>query len=93
MGNKLVNVAATEAHQPLAAAMKKFGRAWHSLADLDHAQVCVRTCPMCVFSTLLTTTPKAISECVILGDSLGYQGLNAKSAKVTSTCLLDRARA
>lgn len=26
---------------------------------------------------------KAISECVILADSLGYQGLNAKSAKVT----------
>jgi hypothetical protein len=39
MGNKLVNVAATEAHPPLASAMKKFGRTWHSLADLDQAQV------------------------------------------------------
>ncbi len=26
---------------------------------------------------------QAISECVILGDTLGYQGLNAKSAKET----------
>ncbi|KAF8521831.1 Vps5 C terminal like-domain-containing protein [Gautieria morchelliformis] len=63
MGNKLVNVATTEAHPPLAGAMKKFGRTWHSVADLDQAQ--------------------AISECVILGDSLGYQGSNAKSAKET----------
>ncbi|KAF8580603.1 hypothetical protein K439DRAFT_1356546 [Ramaria rubella] len=63
MGNKLVNVATTESHPPLGAALKKFGRTWHSLADLDQAQ--------------------AISECVILGDSLGYQGLNAKSAKET----------
>lgn len=42
MGNKLVNVAATEAHPPLANAMKKFGRTWHSLADLDQAQVRLR---------------------------------------------------
>ncbi|TFK43664.1 Vps5 C terminal like-domain-containing protein [Crucibulum laeve] len=63
MGNKLVNVASTEAHPPLGNALRKIGRAWHSLADLDHAQ--------------------AISECVILGDSLGYQGMNARSAKET----------
>ncbi|KAI0960409.1 hypothetical protein AcW1_004932 [Taiwanofungus camphoratus] len=63
MGNKLVNVATTEAHPPLGNAMQKIGRAWHSLADLDQAQ--------------------GISECVILGDSLGYQGLNARSAKET----------
>ncbi|KAF8524709.1 vacuolar protein sorting-associated protein vps17 [Hysterangium stoloniferum] len=63
MGNKLVTVATTEAHPPLASAIKKFGRTWHSLADLDQAQ--------------------AISECVILGDSMGYQGLNARSAKET----------
>ncbi|EJD53953.1 hypothetical protein AURDEDRAFT_52534, partial [Auricularia subglabra TFB-10046 SS5] len=68
MGNKLINVATTELHQPLGNAMRKLGRAWHSLADLDQAQ--------------------AISECVILGDSLGYQGLNAKSARET---LLQRA--
>lgn len=43
--------------------MRKLGRTWHSLADLDQAQ--------------------AISECVILSDSLGYQGLNARSAKET----------
>ncbi|KAF9568993.1 hypothetical protein CPC08DRAFT_813168 [Agrocybe pediades] len=63
MGNKLVNVATTEAHPPLGNALRKLGRAWHSVADLDHAQ--------------------AISECVILGDSLGYQGMNARSAKET----------
>ncbi|KAI0082356.1 hypothetical protein K474DRAFT_1585376 [Panus rudis PR-1116 ss-1] len=63
MGNKLVNVATTEAHPPLGNAMRKLGRAFHSLSDLDQAQ--------------------AISECVILGDSLGYQGLNARSAKET----------
>ena len=64
MGNKLVNVATTEAHPPLANALRKLGRTWHnSLADLDQAQ--------------------AISECVILGDSLGYQGINARSAKET----------
>ncbi|KAI0796965.1 Vps5 C terminal like-domain-containing protein [Abortiporus biennis] len=63
MGNKLVNVATTEAHPPLGNAMRKIGRAYHSLSDLDQAQ--------------------AISECVIVGDSLGYQGLNARSAKET----------
>ena len=63
MGNKLVNVATTEAHPPLGNALRKLGRTWHSVADLDHAQ--------------------AISECVILGDSLGYQGMNARSAKET----------
>ncbi|CAA7259639.1 unnamed protein product [Cyclocybe aegerita] len=63
MGNKLVNIATTEAHPPLGNALRKLGRAWHSVADLDQAQ--------------------AISECVILGDSLGYQGMNARSAKET----------
>ncbi|GBE79927.1 Vps5 C terminal like-domain-containing protein [Sparassis latifolia] len=63
MGNKLVNVATTEAHPPLGHALQKLGRAWHSVADLDQAQ--------------------GISECVIVGDSLGYQGLNARSAKET----------
>ncbi|GJJ07163.1 hypothetical protein Clacol_001363 [Clathrus columnatus] len=68
MGNKLVNISTSEGHPPLAHAFKKFGRAWHSLADLDQAQ--------------------AISECVVLGDSLGYQGINARAAKET---LLQRA--
>jgi hypothetical protein len=63
MGNRLINVATTEAHPPLANALRKLGRAWHSLTDLDQAQ--------------------AISECVILADSLGYQGMNARSAKET----------
>jgi hypothetical protein len=63
MGNKLVSVASTEGHVPLANAFRKIGRAWHSLADLDQAQ--------------------AISECVIVGDSFGYQGMNARSAKET----------
>ncbi|KAK7470393.1 Vacuolar protein sorting-associated protein 17 [Stygiomarasmius scandens] len=63
MGNKLINVATTEAHAPLGNALRKLGRTWHSLADLDQAQ--------------------SISECVILGDSLGYQGMNARSAKET----------
>ena len=63
MGNKLVNVATTEAHPPLGNAFRKIGRAYHSLSDLDQAQ--------------------AISECLIIGDSLGYQGLNARSAKET----------
>lgn len=63
MGNKLINVAITEAHPPLANAFRKIGRTWHSVADLDQAQ--------------------AISECVVIGDSLGYQGMNARSAKET----------
>ena len=63
MGNKFVNVATTEAHPPLGNALRKIGRAYHSLSDLDQAQ--------------------AISECVIIGDTLGYQGLNARSAKET----------
>lgn len=63
VGNKLVNVATTEAHPPLGTALRKLGRTYHSLADLDQAQ--------------------GISECVIIGDTLGYQGLNARSAKET----------
>ncbi|KAG6817846.1 hypothetical protein H0H87_001678 [Tephrocybe sp. NHM501043] len=63
MGDKLINVATTEAHPPLGNAFRKIGRAWHSLTDLGHAQ--------------------AISECVVIGDSLGYQGMNARSAKET----------
>lgn len=68
MGNKLVDVAAAEVHPPLASAVRKMGRSWHTYADLDQAQ--------------------AISDCVILGDSLGYQGMNARSAKVCP-CLSD----
>jgi hypothetical protein len=63
MGNKLINVATTETHPPLANAFRKIGRTWHSLADLDQAQ--------------------GISEGVIVGDSFGYQGMNARSAKET----------
>lgn len=63
MGNKLVDVAATEVHAPLASAVRKMGRSWHIYADIDAAQ--------------------EISDRVILGDSLGYQGLNARSAKET----------
>ncbi|CAE7233439.1 unnamed protein product [Rhizoctonia solani] len=63
MGNKLINVATTEAHPPLATAIRKLGRAWHALGDVDQAQ--------------------SLSESVIIGDALGYQGLNAKSAKET----------
>ncbi|KAH7887548.1 Vps5 C terminal like-domain-containing protein [Phlebopus sp. FC_14] len=61
MGNKLVNVASTEAHPPLGNALRKLGRTWHSLADLDQAQ--------------------SISECVVIGDTFGHQGMNARSAK------------
>ncbi len=39
MGNRLVNVATTEAHPPLATALRKLGRTWHNLGDLDQAQV------------------------------------------------------
>lgn len=63
VGNKLLNVATTEAHPPLGNAIRKLGRTYHSLSDLDQAQ--------------------GISECVIIGDTLGYQGLNARSAKET----------
>ena len=63
MGNKLINVATTEMHPPIANAFRKIGRVWHSLSDLDQAQ--------------------AISDCVVLSDSLGYQGLNARAAKET----------
>lgn len=63
MGNKLISVVSTEAHPPLANALRKLGRSWHSVSDLDQAA--------------------AISECVIIGDTLGYQGMNAKSAKET----------
>lgn len=63
MGNKLLNVATTEAHPPLTNALRKMGRVWHTVSDLEQAE--------------------SISECVILGDSLGYQGLNSRSAKET----------
>jgi hypothetical protein len=63
MGNKLVSIATTEAHSPLANALRKIGRTWHSLSDLDQAQ--------------------ALTECVVVGDSFGYQGMNSRSAKET----------
>jgi len=68
MGNKLVDVAAAEVHPPLAAAVRKMGRSWHTYADLD--------------------TSQEISDRVILGDSLGYQGLNARSAKVCNFSII-----
>ena len=63
MGNKLISVATTDSHLPLGNALRKIGRVWHTMADIDQAE--------------------SINECVILGDSLGYQGLNARSAKET----------
>lgn len=44
MGNRLVNVATAEAHPPLATAFRKLGRTWHSLGDLDQAQVITIIC-------------------------------------------------
>ncbi|KDQ08900.1 hypothetical protein BOTBODRAFT_191510 [Botryobasidium botryosum FD-172 SS1] len=63
MGNKLLNAATTEANLPLAAALRKVGRTWQTLGEIDLQQ--------------------ASSESVIIGDSLGYQGINAKGAKET----------
>ncbi|KAG8965469.1 Vacuolar protein sorting-associated protein 17 [Tulasnella sp. 419] len=63
MGNRLVNIATTESHPPLGNAVRKLGRVWHNVGDIDSAQ--------------------AVSETVILGDALGYQGINARSAKET----------
>lgn len=63
LGNKLINVASSETHPPIGNALRKLGRTWHSISDLDQAS--------------------AISECVIIGDSFGYQGMNAKSARET----------
>lgn len=63
MGNKLISVATTDSHPPLGNALRKIGRVWHNMADIDQAE--------------------SVNECVILGDSLGYQGLNARSAKET----------
>jgi len=63
MGNKLLNAATTEANPLLALALRKVGRTWQTLGDIDLQQ--------------------ASSESVIIGDSLGYQGLNAKGAKET----------
>ncbi|KAF9513272.1 hypothetical protein BS47DRAFT_1296574 [Hydnum rufescens UP504] len=37
MGNKLISVATTESHPPLANALRKFGRAYHTIGDSDHA--------------------------------------------------------
>jgi len=68
MGNKLINSATAESHPPLGNALRKLGRAWHILTDLDQAQ--------------------AISECIVIGDTFGYQGMNARSAK---EALLQRA--
>jgi hypothetical protein len=42
MGNKLINVATTEVHPPLSVALRKFGRVWHTLGDIDQAQVRTR---------------------------------------------------
>lgn len=39
MGNKLVSVASTEAQPQLANALRKFGRAWHTVADSELAYV------------------------------------------------------
>ncbi|KAF8306464.1 hypothetical protein DL93DRAFT_2179307 [Clavulina sp. PMI_390] len=63
LGNKLVSAANTEGHPQLANALRKLGRAYHSIADSQQAY--------------------SIGESVILGDSLGYQGMNSKSAKDT----------
>ncbi|OAX44021.1 hypothetical protein K503DRAFT_679743 [Rhizopogon vinicolor AM-OR11-026] len=68
MGNKLINSATAESHPPLGNALRKLGRAWHILTDLDQAQ--------------------SISECIVIGDTFGYQGMNARSAK---EALLQRA--
>ncbi|KAG8917332.1 Vacuolar protein sorting-associated protein 17 [Tulasnella sp. 417] len=38
MGNRLINVATAEAHQPLAVAFRKLGRVMHTVGDVDQAQ-------------------------------------------------------
>jgi hypothetical protein len=39
MGNKFISVATTEGNPSLANAMRKFGRAWHTIGDNDQAYV------------------------------------------------------
>ena len=39
MGNKFVSFASTEIDPQLGNALRKFGRAWHSVADSEHAYV------------------------------------------------------
>jgi hypothetical protein len=80
MGNKFVSFASTEIDPQLGNALRKFGRAWHSIADGEQAYVNLSYSWM--KSTVMNFFSKATSECVILGDSLGYQGMNSKSAKV-----------
>lgn len=90
MGNRLINVATTEAHPPLAVALKKFGRTWHSVGDLDQAQVRKPKIQILYGAyNVLNDALQAVSETVILGDSLGYQGINAKAAKVNSSGVLN----
>lgn len=39
MGNKLISVATTEIHPPLAQALRKYGRSVHIAGDIVNAQV------------------------------------------------------
>lgn len=78
VGAKLVNLSTVESDYHLAAAERKAGRANETLAGVAGAQV----------SHLLLSTVKgelidqSASENIVLSDSLGYQALNARAAKV-----------
>lgn len=84
MGAKYVSLSTVESDPSLAQAERKVGRAWEQLSGMGGAQVSSDYKP--VLKCIELTRSQAASENVVLSDSLGYQALNARAAKV-SLCI------
>ena len=78
MGGKFVSLSTVESDASLAQVERKIGRSWEQLSGMGGAQVsCLH------FAPWTEAHEQAASENVVLSDSLGYQALNARAAKVS----------
>jgi hypothetical protein len=82
MGAKYVSLSTVESDPSLAQAERKVGRAWEQLSGMGGAQVSSPSQRVALGGQKLIRS-QAASENVVLSDSLGYQALNARAAKVS----------
>lgn len=76
----MVSLASVESNQDLAIALRRLGKTWEAAGSIAQAQVSFHAAER----RLAYEVVQAISDNIILSDSLGYQSLHARQAKVCS---------
>ena len=81
VGSKMVSLASVESNADLATALRRLGKTWEAAGSIAQAQV-GRVSSWATWALRTDDDSQAISDNIILSDSLGYQSLHARQAKV-----------